>query len=279
MDNIILSLIMTSQNRRMELIRYVESLNNQVNVNFKTLQLIFVDQGDNSFLLEKINKRIHVQYLTSEKSSLSKARNYALSFVKGKYVCFPDDDCWYEPDTLSKVLGILDAGSYQGVSGIGKDEHGILTSAFPKKRQEIISTSMCSAISYTMFFKFVSTLRFDENMGVGSPYNIGSGEESDYMLNLLKYENFKILYDPNIVVHHPTGIIYEKSFLLKKTYSYARGLGYLMQKHKMPLLYKSYQLFRPILGMIVNVLCMDWYKVRKSYYNFRGRIEGLFIKF
>lgn len=92
-------------------------------------------------------------------------------------------------------------------------------------------------------------------------------------------ENFKILYDPNIVVHHPTGIIYEKSFLLKKTYSYARGLGYLMQKHKMPLLYKSYQLFRPILGMIVNVLCMDWYKVRKSYYNFRGRIEGLFIKF
>ena len=113
MDNIILSLIMTSQNRRMELIRYVESLNNQVNVNFKTLQLIFVDQGDNSFLLEKINKRIHVQYLTSEKLSLSKARNYALSFVKGKYVCFPDDDCWYEPDTLSKVLGILDAGSYQ----------------------------------------------------------------------------------------------------------------------------------------------------------------------
>ena len=51
MDNIILSLIMTSQNRRMELIRYVESLNNQVNVNFKTLQLIFVDQGDNLSLI------------------------------------------------------------------------------------------------------------------------------------------------------------------------------------------------------------------------------------
>lgn len=279
MDSIILSLIMTSQNRRMELIRYPESLNNQVNVNFDTLQLIFVDQGENSFLLEKFDKRIHVQYLTSERCSLSKARNYALSFAKGKYICFPDDDCWYEPDTLSKALNILDTGSYQGISGVGKDENGTLTSSFPKKRQEITPTNMCAAISYTMFFKFVSTLRFDENMGVGSPYNIGSGEESDYMLNLLKHENFRVLYDPNIVVHHPTSIIYEKKILLKKTYSYARGLGYLMQKHKMPFSYKSRQLLRPILGMTINALCMNWYKVRKSYCNFKGRFEGLFVKF
>lgn len=62
MDNIILSLIMTSQNRRMELIRYVESLNNQVNVNFKTLQLIFVDQGDNSFLYGAQNEAYKTIY-------------------------------------------------------------------------------------------------------------------------------------------------------------------------------------------------------------------------
>lgn len=277
MKDIQLSLVITSQNRYQELKRFIESLNNQIGVDFGTLQLVFVDQGNNRSAFDTLNRRIQFQYLKSSPCSLSKARNLALSFIKGTYICFPDDDCWYEAETLSKVLKILCEGQYQGVCGIGKDKNGVLTSSFPKKQQLITSTNMCAAISYTMFFKYVAHLRFDENMGVGSPYNIGSGEESDYMLNLIKYEGFNVLYNPGIVVHHPTGAIYEPYFLLKKTYSYARGLGYLMQKHRMPFSYKCRQILRPILGLLVYTLCMDFFKAKRSYYNLRGRIEGLFI--
>lgn len=43
----VLSLVQTSQNRREELKRFLNSLNAQEMIDFKGIQLIFVDQGDN----------------------------------------------------------------------------------------------------------------------------------------------------------------------------------------------------------------------------------------
>lgn len=42
-----LSLVQTSQNRRQELIRFINSLNNQIGIDFSQIQLIFIDQGNN----------------------------------------------------------------------------------------------------------------------------------------------------------------------------------------------------------------------------------------
>ena len=42
-----ISLIQTSQNRRAELERFVNSLNQQEGIDFSAIQFIFVDQGDN----------------------------------------------------------------------------------------------------------------------------------------------------------------------------------------------------------------------------------------
>ena len=278
MKNDILTLIQTSQDRKKELSRFVDSLNRQKGIDFSKIQLIFVDQGDNKSIFDRLNPSIDFVYIKTERCSLSHARNLALANVFGEYVCFPDDDCWYEKDVLEKVLKVLEVGSYQGVCGIGKDENGILTSSFPKKQISITPINIQAAISYTMFFKYSPRIFFDENMGVGSPYNIGSGEESDYMLNLIRYENYKVLYDPDIVIHHPTGQIYEKRFLLNKAYSYARGFGYLMHKHEMPFIYKCKQIIRPIGGMLIYALCMDFFKVKKSFYNLKGRLEGLFFR-
>ena len=33
-------------------------------------------------------------------------------------------------------------------------------------------------------------------MGVGSQYNIGSGEETDYLLTLMEKHNYVVYYDP-----------------------------------------------------------------------------------
>lgn len=274
-----ISLIQTSQNRRVELLRFVRSLNQQENIDFSEVQLIFVDQENNRDVFDDLNKNVMFDYIQTNHCSLSHARNLALPHVKGKYVAFPDDDCWYEPDTLFKALEILGQNNFQGVTGRGLNENNLPTSKFPDKAAVLTKTKRCAAISYTMFFLYVSSVFFDEDMGVGSPYNLGSGEETDYMLTLMEKYKYKIKYNPQLIVHHPRqDDIYEQSFMLKKHYSYARGAGYLMQKHKFSLNYYLRHFGRPILGILGYTIKCDEYKSKKSYYILKGRIEGYMYK-
>lgn len=274
-----LSLIQTSQNRRNELVRFVHSLNEQQGINLKEIQLIFVDQEENQDVFQQLNSDIDFTYIKHYHCSLSHARNIALKQVKGKFVGFPDDDCWYEPDTLQRVLKYLKEGKYQGITGRGTNMVGKLTSIFPKNAAELTIIKRCAAISYTVFFKFCSELLFDEVMGVGSKYNIGAGEETDYLLTLMKKYNYKIYYDPLISIHHPTNEIYDKKVIIKRAYSYARGTGYLIRKHIFPKTYIFNQFVRPFIGIFVNALRLDFLKCYKSYLNFKGKIEGYFFKF
>ncbi len=271
---ILLSLIQTSQNRKKELKRFVASLNAQEGIDFNQIQLIFIDQEDNKDVFKELNAQIDFTYISYKHCSLSLARNIGLKHVKGEYVGFPDDDCWYEPDTLKKVLDYLNEGAYQGITGKGTDEKGRLTSIFPEKNFELDNINRCAAISYTMFFKHDMSMVFDEDMGVGSPYNIGAGEETDFLLTLMNKNNYKVFYDSDIIIHHPTGNIYNKEIILKRTYSYSRGSGYLLKKHKFPLKYKLKQFVRPLCGMIFYAITLRLFKSHKSFLILKGRIEG-----
>lgn len=273
-----ISLVQTSQNRRQELIRFINSLNNQIGIDFSQIQLIFIDQGNNKIVFNQLNPQIKFVYLQHKPCSLSVARNYGLQYIKGKYVAFPDDDCWYEPDTLQKALFYLQDGKYQGVTGKGTNEKGQLTSIFPEKADELTVEKRCAAISYTLFFKYCPELKFDEVMGVGSEYNIGAGEETDYLLTLMEKYAYRVYYDPSISIHHPTEAIYDNEKILKRAYSYARGAGYLTRKHNFSFIYKAKLFFRPLIGIFVNFIKMDMIRCRKSYLNLKGRIEGYFFK-
>lgn len=276
--SITLSLIQTSQSRRKELSRFVASLNAQQDIDFSAIQLIFIDQEDNKDVFDSLNPSVEFTYIKYHHCSLSHARNVGLPHVKGTFVGFPDDDCWYEPDTLSKVLATLKEGRYQGVTGKGTNERGELTSVFPKDSAVLTKTNRCAAISYTVFFKFQPKLKFDEMMGVGSKYNIGAGEETDYLLTLMEQYGYNVFYDPTISIHHPTSDIYKEDVMLKRSYSYARGAGYLTRKHVFPLQYTLRQFVRPLGGIFLNLLKMNIKGSHKSFLILKGRTEGYFFK-
>lgn len=275
--NILLTLIQTSQDRKEELTRFIMSLNDQVNIEFNQIQLIFIDQGDNRETFKELNSDIEFLFIKIDQCSLSKARNIGLQYVKGEYVCFPDDDCWYDNDTLSIVLS--DFGKdVDGLSYQATNEDSILIIKYPSKQQYLTLYNWCATCSITFFLKFKNDIRFDENMGLGSPYNFGSGEETDYYLTYIEKYNYKILYQPHAIIHHPLTRIFRDKAYLNKCYSYGRGCGYLYKKHKYGVGYVLKNIIRPFIGSIYYLIKGDIYNSRRSLNWCKGRIEGYFFK-
>lgn len=272
-----ISLIQTSQDRRLELARFVASLNGQTGIDFSLVQLVFVDQGDNADVFRTLDSRIDFVYIKYRRCSLSHARNVALSHVDGDYVAFPDDDCWYEPDVLARVISLLRSGC-AGVVGKGTDENGAPTNDFPRNARKLTMYDHCGAISYTIFLKYVKSVSFDENIGVGSPYRLCSGEETDYLLGVMAAVGTEVYYEPGVVVHHPIGKTGNFNNDRDKQYLYARGWGYVMRKHAYPVRIVLRSFIRPLGGIILYSLRQDWQKAMRSYFLLRGRLEGFFHK-
>lgn len=272
-----LSLIQTSQNRKKELARFIKSLNEQVGVDFSQIQLIFIDQEDSKDIFGQLNNKFSFQYIKYHNCSLSHARNIGLNYVRGKYIAFPDDDCWYEPATLSFVFKAFQEG-LDGIIGRGINKEGLASSTFGGKSQFITKYEHCGAISYSIFLRFNSKLKFDENLGVGSSLGLSSGEETDYLINFMNaFANPKVYYDMNLIIHHPIGKSDYFANDVKKTYFYSRGFGYLLKKHHYPIQKIVKAFVRPFGGILIYGLCGQFHKSYRSFSILKGRIEGFFI--
>ena len=80
---------------------------------WRGFELIVVDQNDDDRvvpMLEPIHQAgIAVSHLRIAAPNLSAARNRGIDAAAGQWVAFPDDDCWYEPDCLARVVEAIGA--------------------------------------------------------------------------------------------------------------------------------------------------------------------------
>ena len=173
------SLIQTSQDRKSQLKRFVESLNNQLNIDLSSIQLIFIDQGNNISSFNDLNKKIDFTYIKYHKCGLSEARNIGLKHVKGDIIAFPDDDCWYNPLTLSKVLECIQDG-YDGVIVKATDGNGIPLNIYKGTSRLLTLYNHCGAFSSSIFLKTDKDLFF-----VGEYWN----NNIDILCNYLNKSN------------------------------------------------------------------------------------------
>ena len=269
-----LSLIQTASTRGRELVRFIEALNQQVIHNSDSIQYIFVDQGDNSHFFSEIKNNVDFVYIKTERCSLSHARNLGLDAVSGDIVSFPDDDCWYPNGIISDILCWFENNEYDGCTGRVTNENGIPYNRYSYQSRLLTKEEHAGASSICMFLKYDQRIRFDENIGVGSPYGIGSGEETDYLSRYIALGK-KVLYRPNLVVHHPISLLNKDEQYIAKTYSYAIGAGYVAKKNNYSLSYKIKMIIRPLVGMIVFFIRGDRYMVKRSRAILYGRFKGL----
>ena len=270
------SLILCTVNRDQVVREYFESLARQRNP--PSFEVILVDQNKDERLLPikaDFEKLFPIRRYTAE-PGLSHARNIGLSHAEGEIIAFPDDDCTYPETLLRQVSDYLNEDGVDGISTLVTDQHGHFSGSFMYRTFRRISFRNVwrCGVSISIFVKrnAVGSIRFDETLGVGSGTVFGSGEETDFLLNLI-WAGKRLDFRPDIVVNHP---VFIGPWTLKRGYLYGNGMGRVLHKHHYSIFRAFYfaglQITRALLAAIKLNLPRMMFHLAMAY----GRIVGYF---
>ncbi|MDL2404153.1 glycosyltransferase family A protein [Rhizobium calliandrae] len=272
------SLVVCTIDRFDQLERLFVSLMDQHHRDF---EVILVDQNPDDRLLELIGSfspLFVIRHIRSAKG-LSRARNNGMAAAVGDYVCFPDDDCWYEPDTLETAERLfVDHPELAIVTGRTLDAGGV-TSVSPTGDTPLAVTRwnyLKCGNSNSIFVRRTALPGiggFDENLGVGSDSPFQSGEEADFLLRALAAGN-RLMFFPGLIVHHDQVTSEYGPRQIERARKYGRGFGALMRKQRFPLTYVVYRLCRPIASWLAAVMRRKGDTARYKRAWLAGILEG-----
>lgn len=272
------SLILATVGRVEELDKFLQHLDRQTYRNF---ELIIVDQNSNDVLdplIRQYQDRFPLLHLRSERG-LSRARNLGLQHVSGDIVSFPDDDCWYAPDTLEWIARRFSQGErLDGIAGRGVDQERPGDYLFFSRRSEWVDKKnvfRCStSISIFLRTNVLQTVgAFDESLGAGSGHGKHAAEESDYLIRAIG-SGFRIYYCADLCILHPYPVpTYDHGFI-KKAYGYSVGFGYVLKKYDYPVLFVVHTWLRAFGGAVVSLLAFNLPKSRYHFAVLKGRVLG-----
>ena len=122
MEDKIVSIIVPVYNVEKYIARCLDSLIAQT---YRSIQILVINDGtkDSSMSIvcqyASIDSRIEIY--NKENGGLSDARNYALKFVKGNFVCFVDSDDWVDNNYIKKLIEQFDNDSQIDISMVDFD--------------------------------------------------------------------------------------------------------------------------------------------------------------
>ena len=199
---------------------------------YRNFELIIIDQNDDARLnaiVAEYSAQFALLHIKSSVKGLSRNRNIGLEYATGDIIAFPDDDCYYNPDTLAYVLdGFSQTGADYFCVNYNDEKYPTESTWGATGKTWIGKRRFYSyGISISLFVKreMVKKFRFDEQLGIGGAF--GSGEETDLLLYLLS-KNCACYYDGTYCIHHP----YTKTYKLElhRVYTYSLGFGAIHKK-------------------------------------------------
>lgn len=240
------SLIIPTVGRTVELQKMLESVANQRSVN---CEIIIVDQNDDTrvaSLLSGLPADIQVLHLRLEAKNPSMARNVGLERALGEIIAFPDDDCSYPADLLPHVDSWFRDNLEYDILAVGaNDEHGVPSgNRWIQRRCDIrpvnaLRTTFCNSL-FLRRTSLPESVRFDESLF--------QGEETDYILNLLK-AGLRGRFDRTFHVCHPRRDMLSGTVSHSRARKYGQGMGRLVRRHSLSLLWVAllaYDLLRAL---------------------------------
>jgi glycosyltransferase involved in cell wall biosynthesis len=207
----------------------------------RDFELLVVDQNPDDRLVPWIDRArragVNVHHLRAARRGLAFARNVGLEVARGRFVAFPDDDCWYDDDVLQQVrAAVPDDVALHGVVGrwVEEDPQGLrlarmLTFESWHRMRGGDASSICLFLDRALVERLG---RFDVRLGVGCWY--GAGEETDLVIRALA-QGARFAFRPEVRVHHKLPAIAPAidPKLFGEARRRARGTGALYRKHRM----------------------------------------------
>lgn len=268
--NLTFSLVVATYNRVQPLADLLQTLHEQT---YKQFETIIVDQNPNGYLDQLLENftDLNLKIVHAEPNGVSLARNAGLQKATGDVVAFPDDDCWYGPDTLDKVNQTLRANQQLDGLLVGWADCIKTQTNLPVITPVDRFGAFSRAETYVQFYRkeALNGILFDPELGPGTKLPYGCGEDTDLLLQIIA-RNKTIRRTNEVLVYHPKPNLEDPS-LLKKTATYACGRMRLLQKHNFPLWFKLANVAFPLFKALQEGRASWPYR----WTMFKSRFKGL----
>lgn len=274
------SLIVATLGRSNELAVLLQSLAAQ---EMRDFEVIVVDQnpdGRLDALLDGWESKQGIALCRLRSApGVSHARNLGLAHGTGEILAFPDDDCWYPPDTLKNVDAWFRAHPGYGILSLGsRDEQGLRSgnSWFQEECDLRWFNIFRTSATYTYFLRRPPeniAVRFDERIGPGSGTPFGAGEDTDLLISLLQC-GLRGRFRASQWIGHPS-----KGGLGSpdRARQYGRGFGRVLAKHSWQFLFAGLVLY-DFARAVLSRLAGRRERARQLWAHGRGMIEAYFAK-
>jgi glycosyltransferase involved in cell wall biosynthesis len=266
-----ISAVVATYRRKDELNRLFDSV---IKNGIANIELIVVDQNTDGLIddvIEKYRSSLDINHIKMTEANQSKARNLGASKAKYSVVCFPDDDCWFDDDSLKKVQQYFASDPSTDLLVINwKQNPMVHTGSFTLTTKEVFSFRAVGYVTYVLFFNagvFQKLGGFMETIGIGK--YIGGGEDSELTFRAAD-RGMNIYYDATIGVNHKYIPITTRD--LQTIRARQRAMGLMYAKYNVPKYIVLRGLAAPLLKM---AFCMNRQKAKEYYNMFLGRKEGL----
>lgn len=169
---------------------------------FSEFSILIINQTNEENLLFSEFENIRV--INSYEKGLSKSRNLALENASKKILLIADDDVEFIPDFDQKIAIAYNENHEASIICLqAKTKEGKTYSNYKKDSFWMRFKDLVWVLSIEITFKREAidskNIRFNEHFGLGAQFQ---DAESLYFLRRAKYQNLKILFQPqNIVVH------------------------------------------------------------------------------
>ncbi|MEL7155972.1 MAG: glycosyltransferase, partial [Actinomycetota bacterium] len=240
-----ISLVVSTIGRPAELGRLIESLRVELERG-PTVELVVVDQSADGCCLEVLQGLerhgqpiVSWRYLRSG-PGVSHGRNLGMAVAVGELIMFPDDDAWFDGETLAMAADHLARHpEHDGLCTQLQDGHGQPSMLRWSTRAALVTkrNHHRTSIGSTMLFRHDAARSvggFDEAVGPGAGGWHGSCEDADFLLRVIEGGG-RIWYDPEVVMNHRDSRRDGGESAQAKSLSYGCGQGLLWRSHRFPL--------------------------------------------
>ncbi len=230
------SLVVATRGRESLLARLLESISH---LDPSAIQVVVVDQNlDDRVTRLLAAGGIEVLHVRVPWANASRARNLGAALARGRWIAFPDDDCWARSDTLPGLLAAIGYAEQVGatvVTGPIRDEHGephMRRWAATSRSLTVADIRECAIEATTVVRReeFLAVGGFDPRFGPGARFHAAEGDELLVRLDRAQ-QGWSGWYDTGFSFGHPRRVAGTDRASVRRTFRYAIGAGAAWGRH------------------------------------------------